>query len=246
MSLVKAKTFSVSQCKMPQFIVWSPKLSPQIVSFLSLTYSINYSLRTTEKPLLNSIAFKSIDAEVIIELLMKLTADEFTNKYALIDCRYPFEYNGGHIKLAVNIYDRKKLVDYFYPNDALRFIEISRKIPIFYCEYSKIRGPNMAYALRAEDRIRNKLNYPMVDYLEMYILDRGYKNFYEINQRINKDCCEPDAYIPMNDPRFISDLMNYDLHRSKSTSGTKSKSMKKQWKRKKRKKTSLDPVLEEV
>ncbi|VDN50175.1 unnamed protein product [Dracunculus medinensis] len=136
-------------------------------------------MRFIERPSITSTAFKSIEAEVMKELYEKFSAEEFTKRFALVDCRYPYEYNGGHLKYAINIHNRKDLIDYFYPSDQEKLNEMLRKILIFYCEYSTKRGPDMAFALRSEDRNRNIWKYPTVDYKEIYLIDRGYQNFYE-------------------------------------------------------------------
>ncbi|KAH7670056.1 Protein CDC-25.1, partial [Aphelenchoides avenae] len=54
-----------------------------------------YSLETVERPQVESQAFRSIAPRTLARLL---ASEDFPAKYRLIDCRYPFEYKGGHIK----------------------------------------------------------------------------------------------------------------------------------------------------
>lgn len=76
---------------------------------------------------------------------------------ASVLCSYPYEYNGGHIKGAKNIYTKeqiyKEFVDIKQPKqdtdtgEAERGNETShdgkRNILIFHCEFSSERGPNL-------------------------------------------------------------------------------------------------------
>lgn len=87
-------------------------------------------------------AYGSISAQTVCELLSSLTSEQFCRKFFLVDCRYPFEYRGGHIKNAVNIYELEQVEPIFYPSDPEKFLEINSKIPIFYCEFSQKRGPS--------------------------------------------------------------------------------------------------------
>lgn len=66
------------------------------------------------------------------------TVDEFT----IIDCRYPYEYQGGHIRGAMNLWNKDLLVERFFkelhhPSDN------KRSIFIYHCEFSSKRGPDM-------------------------------------------------------------------------------------------------------
>lgn len=57
----------------------------------------------------------------------------------ILDCRYDYEYNGGHIKGAVNINKKEKLDELYF-----NFLNASKETCIiFYCEFSSIRAPSM-------------------------------------------------------------------------------------------------------
>jgi rhodanese-related sulfurtransferase len=159
-------------------------------------------------------ACRSIKAETLRPLL-DLPEDEFTNKYILIDCRYPYEYAGGHIKYAINFHDYSTINELFFPDDNEKYEEINKKIPIFYCEFSQVRGPKMAAALRQLDRKRNEDRYPLIDYEEMYVLERGYNNFYKTYKK--QGVCVPDFYTPMNSKRHNHHLKKFTFHRARST-----------------------------
>ena len=79
------------------------------------------------------------------ETLGRLMAGEFTDRvdtYTIIDCRYPYEYEGGHIQGAVNIYEEEVLKKKFFSNPE-HPKQGERIIYIFHCEFSSKRGPKM-------------------------------------------------------------------------------------------------------
>lgn len=60
------------------------------------------------------------------------------------------------------------------PNDPSK-----RVVLIFHCEFSSERGPKLSRFLRSQDRQMNKDCYPSLHYPELYLLDGGYKVYFE-------------------------------------------------------------------
>ncbi|PAV81412.1 hypothetical protein WR25_01325 [Diploscapter pachys] len=74
-----------------------------------------------------------------------------------------------------------------------------------------------ANVLRSKDRLRNMHHYPRVDFMEMYVVNEGYRNFYHfINDKNITSVCEPHSYIAMVDRRFSEHLKKFDFHKSRS------------------------------
>lgn len=76
------------------------------------------------------------------------------------------------------------------------------------------------------DRTRNNDAYPALHYPEMYILEGGYKNFFEQFPKL----CVPEDYKPMLHPEHASDL-RFFRSKSKSFNSSKRVSGSSAWKR---------------
>ncbi|KJH45498.1 rhodanese-like protein [Dictyocaulus viviparus] len=175
-------------------------------------HEVNYHLETVTTN--DSQAFRRIDASTLCRLMKSMSTQDFADKYVLIDCRYPYEFNGGHIKGAINIFDVNKCEEIFYPSNSIYRTEMQRKVPIFYCEYSQKRGPSMAQMLRKIDRQRNVEVYPKVDFPEIYVVDKGYRNFFEmLADSSDRHLCEPCSYVTMVDCRFAHHLKKFNFHK---------------------------------
>ncbi|CAC5369698.1 unnamed protein product [Mytilus coruscus] len=70
---------------------------------------------------------------------------------------------------------------------------------IFVIERSRLRH------LRSKDRQMNTENYPALNYPEIYLLDSGYKSFFQTSS----DLCDPIDYRPMLHSDFSADLHHY-------------------------------------
>mmetsp|Transcript_44487 Transcript_44487/g.59023 ORF Transcript_44487/g.59023 Transcript_44487/m.59023 type:complete len:106 (+) Transcript_44487:659-976(+) len=71
----------------------------------------------------------------------------------IIDCRFDYEYQGGHIKGAINIDNQEALERVFLHDvEKLRQLMRSRTIIVFHCEFSEKRGPTLWRTLRNLDR----------------------------------------------------------------------------------------------
>nr|XP_023956227.1 M-phase inducer phosphatase 3-like [Chrysemys picta bellii] len=128
-------------------------------------------------------------------------------EYVVVDCRYPYEYAGGHIKGALNLYREEQLARWFLP-DPLGTTPCPRSsVLIFHCEFSSERGPRLCRSLRRMDRDANR--YPELWYPELYVLRGGYKEFYQHFQ----DLCEPQGYVHMRHKDFRAELRNYQRRR---------------------------------
>lgn len=65
--------------------------------------------------------------------------DSYYKKILIIDCRYTYEYKGGHIINAINVNQSDDLEEIFYS-----LLKDSQNICIiFHCEFSSHRGPKM-------------------------------------------------------------------------------------------------------
>jgi rhodanese-related sulfurtransferase len=62
------------------------------------------------------------------------------DEFQLIDCRYPFEYNGGHIKGAKNITTIDVIESLYFKTPP---VKNKRVVIVFHCEYSIQRAPQM-------------------------------------------------------------------------------------------------------
>ncbi|XP_063431411.1 M-phase inducer phosphatase 1-like [Mytilus trossulus] len=158
---------------------------------------------------------KSIDSNTLVGLQTGLYQNTVSG-YQIIDCRYPYEYNGGHIKGAHNIYkedDILQLLQAYQPNTQ-------RDILIFHCEFSSERAPKLCRLLRNKDRELNSDKYPFLTFPELYILDGGYKSFYYSN----KSYCEPINYVPMLHQDHAADVRHFRSKSKSWTAGEKRKS----------------------
>jgi len=73
---------------------------------------------------------------------------------------------------------------------------------VFHCEFSSERGPTLYRFLRTWDRQVHEDTYPELYYPELYILDGGYKIFFQSYPEL----CEPQGYVQMLDRRFAEEM----------------------------------------
>ena len=78
-----------------------------------------------------------ITHSTLIEVLDGSYNHCYDNK-VIIDCRFEYEYNGGHIEGALNFCDKEQLAERLFqaPSSA-------RTLLILHCEYSAHRAPLM-------------------------------------------------------------------------------------------------------
>lgn len=80
-----------------------------------------------------------------VQTLSRLMNGEFNHtidSFKVIDCRYPYEYEGGHIIGALNIYTKENCVQLLEEIRVPRQ-KSQRHILVFHCEFSSERGPNL-------------------------------------------------------------------------------------------------------
>ena len=123
----------------------------------------------------------------------RVLTSEIQCNYLLVDCRYPYEYEGGHIVGAINCPPSEKLVLMDWLFDAEH--GITRRGPlvlVMHCEFSQCRAPRMA-----TDVFRQYISLGLHTGLEVYVMKGGYSDFH----RHYPQWCDPVGYTPMHDHR---------------------------------------------
>ena len=141
-----------------------------------------------------------ITGETLVQMMSGHYNQYFDDLY-IIDCRFPYEYNGGHIQSAINFTTIENLFSLFY-----RTI-IPSSVIVFHCEFSHNRGPQIASLFRSHDRCLNQQNYPFLSYPNVYILDGGYRNFFQQHPNF---CI--GNYVTMLDERYRKELIESTAH----------------------------------
>uniref|UniRef100_A0A2K6M9M4 protein-tyrosine-phosphatase n=1 Tax=Rhinopithecus bieti TaxID=61621 RepID=A0A2K6M9M4_RHIBE len=150
--------------------------------------------------LFHTVAGKHQDLKYISpEIMASVLNGKFANlikEFVIIDCRYPYEYEGGHIKVWI----------------PETFEDFLLKKPIRVMLYFTA----MCRYVRERDRLGNE--YPKLHYPELYVLKGGYKEFFMKCQSY----CEPPSYRPMHHEDFKEDLKKFRT-KSRTWAGEKSK-----------------------
>ncbi len=145
---------------------------------------------------------RCISADTVADAL-KGHYSEQIDDLIIIDCRYPYEYEGGHVNTARNIYTRETLVSQLIKDHT--HLPSIRTVLVFHCEFSSERGPRMMRFLRSHDRELNKENYPFLTYPELYLMNGGYRDFYHRH----KELCIPPSYLPMRHKDYAVQLFDF-------------------------------------
>ena len=132
-----------------------------------------------------------IDEEQLLRILKGQHNQDF-DEYIVVDCRFNYEFDGGHINGAINISSQDELESKFINSNIAKS---KKQLLIFHCEFSLFRGPTMAGYLRKCDRSLNRDSYPLLSFPDIVILDGGYKQFF----LKYGNYCFPQGYIEMKD-----------------------------------------------
>ncbi|KAG8925071.1 cell division cycle- protein [Tulasnella sp. 408] len=141
-----------------------------------------------------------------LESLLRGEYDDHLKAFHIVDCRFDYEFEGGHIDGATNFTTPEEAADYFLDQLSVPPPSSSgepspdgdlKTVLVFHCEFSAKRGPTFAKHLRAQDRKRCHEAYPRVHYPEVYILQGGYKGFWESHPH------RCGGYTEMDDPNHV-------------------------------------------
>uniref|UniRef100_A0A3B3QBH4 M-phase inducer phosphatase n=1 Tax=Paramormyrops kingsleyae TaxID=1676925 RepID=A0A3B3QBH4_9TELE len=146
---------------------------------------------------------------ITVETMCALLNGDFSSlveSFVVVDCRYPYEYEGGHIKGALNLPNSDEAVEYLLQQRLRPRHPDKRLVLVFHCEFSSERAPRTCRLLRRDDRSVNE--YPALYYPELYILKGGYRDFFHAS----KEHCEPQAYCPMHHEDHRDELLQFRSH----------------------------------
>lgn len=90
---------------------------------------------------------RSISVQTMASLL-RGEHDNSVASYRIIDCRYPYEFEGGHIRGAENLYTQEQIINHLVnaKTEAPKVDAdgvVLRNIIVFHCEFSSERGPKL-------------------------------------------------------------------------------------------------------
>lgn len=152
------------------------------------------------------------DEESVPRITKETMVDVLGGKYSqcydhslIVDCRFEYEYKGGHIEGAINVNNKEELAEQLFVSNRSE-----KTLLVFHCEYSAHRAPIMyvpsppnlvsllkillrAKFVRHRDRATNSHRYPSLSYPEMYILEGGYSAFF----LQHRELCFPQNYVEM-------------------------------------------------
>ncbi|KAI9754054.1 MAG: hypothetical protein M4579_004874 [Chaenotheca gracillima] len=128
-----------------------------------------------------------VSKETLVEVMEGKYNDTYDDS-VIIDCRFEYEFEGGHIQGATNFNNKELLAKHLFECRSSK-----RTLLVFHCEYSAHRAPIMAKFIRGQDRAANDTRYPHLTYPEVYILDGGYSSFYSRHA----SRCFPQNYVEM-------------------------------------------------
>ncbi|KAJ3441306.1 m-phase inducer phosphatase dual specificity phosphatase cdc25 [Anaeramoeba flamelloides] len=120
------------------------------------------------------------------------------SKVIIVDCRFDWEYEGGHISGAKNWNLPRVLLHKLFCKKIRQNVCL-----VFHCEFSQHRGPKMCQLLRETDRNIN--DYPNLHYPQLYILEKGYKAFFRHSDRTKK-FCYPKGYRKMLTKKYQTQM----------------------------------------
>ena len=153
-------------------------------------------------PMIESvIGINTISSETVALLLKGQLSIE---KFVILDCRFDYEYEGGHIISAKNAFSKEVILEILKENEW-------ENVPIIvHCEFSQLRGPSMIKWLRNHDRSQNIENYPGLSYPELYLMQGGYSEFFSFYPEL----CQPAGYVPCNVKKSKKELFKIKKSRT--------------------------------
>lgn len=135
-----------------------------------------------------------------LDALLDGAFDNQIERFFVIDCRFDYEYGGGHIPGAININTTQGVEEFLLgagkPKPCVSGDASKKTVLVFHCEFSAKRAPTFAKHLRSHDRAMNNHLYPKIHYPEVYILEGGYCEYY----KQSGERCQPQGYVTMDDP----------------------------------------------
>lgn len=136
----------------------------ETITFLSTMRELSRSSGAERPKKVNSAPMQgggsTINAATLRSMMYGEGLPEGTEELVIIDCRYPHEYNAGHIWGAINIWDPASLLWLFDPQRANR----TRKcVFVFHCQFSVNRGPSSARRFSAISRDLTKFAFGTTD-----------------------------------------------------------------------------------
>eukprot|EP01113_Clastostelium_recurvatum_P049331 TRINITY_DN9123_c0_g1_i5.p1 TRINITY_DN9123_c0_g1~~TRINITY_DN9123_c0_g1_i5.p1 ORF type:complete len:491 (+),score=106.06 TRINITY_DN9123_c0_g1_i5:164-1636(+) len=144
-----------------------------------------------------------IDPSTVADLIDGRYSEIYSEIF-IIDCRFPYEYEGGHIRGAINLTEnqvKERFID--HP------VADRRICLVFHCEFSSKRAPSSLKFLRGLDRKVNLHQYPNLYYNDVFLLEGGYKKFFE-DRRTH---CE-GGYVLMRDDNYAGEMKDHIRQRA--------------------------------
>lgn len=154
--------------------------------------------------------FPTVSASMLNSILNKTVPIPQYESLLLIDARFEYEYEGGHIIDSININSVADVIEQLFNKNK----NTLPTLLVIYCEFSECRGPRLASQIRRYDRQINWDNYPLLVYPDILILEGGYNAFFNKFKCI----CYPKNYIPMTySNNLVFSEMYIDIFKKESS-----------------------------